>query len=114
MEHVKHSEARRYIRNLPKKKPIPFKQLFPKAKKDELDILSKMLVFNPKKRISAEEALAHPYFSSLHDPKDEPSSNISFSFKYENVDITEPELRDSLYALACYYHPEMLQQQQRK
>ena len=108
MEHVKHSEARRYIKSLQKKKPIPFKQLFPKANKEDLDILSKMLQFNPKKRISAEEALAHPYFASLHDTKDEPSSKISFSFAYENVDISEKELRDSLYALACHYHPEML------
>ncbi|EFC41587.1 predicted protein [Naegleria gruberi] len=108
MEHVKHGEARKYIKNLNKKKPIPFKILFPKAKKEELDLLSKMLQFNPSKRISAEEALAHPYFASLHDLKDEPASNISFQFKFENVDITEQELRDSLYALACQYHPEML------
>ena len=31
------------------------------------------LQFNPAKRISAEEALAHPYVASFHNIEDEPS-----------------------------------------
>jgi serine/threonine protein kinase len=35
------------------------------------DLLSKMLRFDPHERISAAAALAHPYFSDLHNPDDE-------------------------------------------
>ncbi|KAL9655263.1 hypothetical protein ABK040_009037 [Willaertia magna] len=107
MEHISHKEARRYIKHMPKKMSMPLKLIFPKASKDEIDLLSKMLVFNPKKRITAAEAMCHPYFSQLHDPKDEPKSNLSFNFKYENVNITERELREELYHLSCQYHPEI-------
>lgn len=31
-----------------------------------------MLAFDPAKRISCEEALAHPYLAVWHDPTDEP------------------------------------------
>ena len=34
---------------------------------DALDLLSKMLVFEPDKRISAIDALTHPYFDELRD-----------------------------------------------
>ena len=34
------------------------------ASKDALDLLTKMLMFDPVARISAKDALAHPYFSS--------------------------------------------------
>jgi serine/threonine protein kinase len=30
-----------------------------------------MLTFNPNKRISVEEALAHPYLDAYYDPEDE-------------------------------------------
>lgn len=36
-----------------------------------LDLLDKMLTFNPHKRIEVEEALAHPYLEQYYDPSDE-------------------------------------------
>ena len=38
-----------------------------------LDLLDKMLTFNPHKRISVEQALAHPYLEQYYDPEDEVS-----------------------------------------
>ena len=36
-----------------------------------LDLLDKMLTFNPHKRIEVEQALAHPYLEQYDDPSDE-------------------------------------------
>ena len=36
-----------------------------------LDLLDKMLTFNPNKRITVEQALAHPYLEQYYDPTDE-------------------------------------------
>ena len=36
-----------------------------------MDLLDKMLTFNPHKRITVEEALAHPYLEQYYDPQDE-------------------------------------------
>jgi serine/threonine protein kinase len=40
-----------------------------------LDLLDKMLVFDPRTRINAAEALGHEYVSPYHDPTDEPIAN---------------------------------------
>ncbi|NP_001311640.1 cyclin-dependent kinase D-3-like [Nicotiana tabacum] len=42
----------------------PLKTLFPTATEDALDLLSKMFSYDPKARISAQQALEHRYFSS--------------------------------------------------
>ena len=36
-----------------------------------LDLLDKMLTFNPDRRITIEQALAHPYLEQYYDPADE-------------------------------------------
>lgn len=41
---------------------------------DALDLLRRLLVFNPARRLSAEEALAHPYVAQFHAPADEPAA----------------------------------------
>jgi mitogen-activated protein kinase 1/3 len=56
--------SRDYIRALPIRKRRPFTALFPHASAEAIDFLSKTLTFDPKKRITAEEALEHPYLSS--------------------------------------------------
>lgn len=37
--------------------------VYQKLEKEELELLKKMLAENPQERITAEEALNHPYFS---------------------------------------------------
>ena len=39
-----------------------------------LDLLQRMLTFNPDQRITVEEALAHPFLEQYYDPTDEPVS----------------------------------------
>lgn len=36
-----------------------------------LDLIDKMLTFNPNRRITIEESLAHPYLEQYYDPADE-------------------------------------------
>ncbi|KAG9157700.1 hypothetical protein Leryth_022902 [Lithospermum erythrorhizon] len=67
----------------------PLQSLFPMASADALDLLSKMFVYDPKARLSAQQALEHRYFSSGPPPtepallprpppkKDPENSNVS-------------------------------------
>ena len=45
--------------------------MFPNAPEDALDLLTKLLQFNPNKRITAEQALEHPYLEQFHNPEEE-------------------------------------------
>jgi len=49
--------------------------MFPEASAMEIDLLEKLLEYDPEKRLSAEEALAHPFFARFHNPKDEPEGS---------------------------------------
>ncbi|XP_078402750.1 mitogen-activated protein kinase 13-like isoform X4 [Cetorhinus maximus] len=64
-------EARRYIRTLPYIKKKDFTSLFPNASPLAVDLMEKMLVLDADKRLSAAEALSHPYFEPFRDLEDE-------------------------------------------
>lgn len=50
-----------------------------------IDLVRKLLSWDPKDRPSAEEALAHPFLAEIHDIDDEPSAEplSYFDFEYE-------------------------------
>ena len=48
-----------------------FLHFFQGANPQAVDVLDRMLAVDPDKRITAGEALSHPYFSTYADPDDE-------------------------------------------
>lgn len=63
---------------------VSVKEFIKYDNKDCLDLLDKMLIINPLKRITAEEALNHKYFENLHDDVDEPVFEGEIDFKFEH------------------------------
>eukprot|EP00940_MAST-03C_sp_MAST-3C-sp2_P001786 g1786.t1 len=45
--------------------PLPLECVFPRANAQALDLLSKFFIYDPAKRISAKDALNHPYFKLM-------------------------------------------------
>ncbi|ORX35564.1 mitogen-activated protein kinase 1 [Kockovaella imperatae] len=80
--------AQDYIRSLPIKARVQFKVLYPNAQPLALDLLTKLLTFDPAKRIGCQEALEHPYLSVWHDPADEPLCEVPFDFSFEREEST--------------------------
>jgi len=56
-----------YIEFTPSQAP-PLASIFSAAPEDALDLLAKMLKFNPSERLTAAEALKHPYFANAPAP----------------------------------------------
>ena len=108
IKNIRREKAREYIRQLPKKRKVPWRVLFPNAKSDALDLLEKMLTFNPEKRITVEEALKHPYLAALHDPTDEPSCSSKFNFDFENEELTRERLEVLITDEVARFRPEIL------
>uniref|UniRef100_A0A4W6BR36 Mitogen-activated protein kinase n=1 Tax=Lates calcarifer TaxID=8187 RepID=A0A4W6BR36_LATCA len=90
-------KARNYLQSLPEKPKIPWEKLFYKSDSKALDLLGRMLTFNPIKRISVEEALAHPYLEQYYDPTDEPVAEEPFTFSMELDDLPKEKLKELIF-----------------
>ncbi|KAF0906796.1 hypothetical protein E2562_012581 [Oryza meyeriana var. granulata] len=107
---VRNEKARRYLSSMRKKEPILFSQKFPSADPLALDLLQKLLAFDPKDRPTAEEALAHPYFKGLAKVEREPSCQpiTKMEFEFERRRVTKEDIRELIFREILEYHPQLL------
>ena len=86
---IQDQKARTYIASFPQYSKESLKDQYSEFDHDCIDLLEKMLCFNPFFRITAKEALAHPYFSEIRNPEMEIEHK---SFKLRADYLQMPEL----------------------
>jgi len=106
LQAIQNPAARQYIISLGYKPGVSFDKLFPNASPEALDLLRKMLRFNPAKRITVDQALSHPYLSALHEPADEPVAPAPFNFDFEHHDLSPEAYRELIYQEVLAFHPD--------
>lgn len=94
----------KFVTSLPHRDPVPFKQRFATMEPDAIDLLSQMLVFDPKKRVTAAQALEHPYLSPYHDPTDEPIAGAKFDWHFNDADLPVETWRIMMYSEILDFH----------
>jgi len=103
------ADGRAFIKSLGFKPGIPFQQLFPSLNPVAIDLLQKMLVFQPAKRCTVEEALDHPYFKSSREENDEPMcDNVPvFNFDFEKLPPSTELYQELFWNEIASFHPEI-------
>ncbi|CAG9317639.1 unnamed protein product [Blepharisma stoltei] len=103
---IPHPRSREKVMRMTKRSGKSFEATFRSANPDALDLLKKMLTFNPDERIKVEDALAHPYLAALHFPDDEPTCDpVSlFDFEFERQVLTMNDLKNLIYEEILLYH----------
>ncbi|KAK6935972.1 Protein kinase domain [Dillenia turbinata] len=106
---LRSDNARKYVKQLPHFPKQSFKGKFPKMSPEAIDLAEKMLVFDPRKRITVEEALNHPFLSSLHEINVEPVCPSPFVFDFEQAALTEEDIKELIWRESLKFNPDMME-----
>ena len=109
---INNPQAVEYIKALPKRPAVSFAKLYPNANAAAVSLLEKMLVFDPRKRITAADALKHEYLTALHNVNDEPDA-APFDFAFEK-EGEETALRAEILGQLKQYHPGKVDEEMEK
>jgi len=98
LESIQSPFALTMLDTLPPVTKRSYKELYPAASPEALDLLQHLLSFNPNKRYTAEDALEHPYVGAFHNPEEEISSDHKIEISIDdNQKRTIEEYRGKLY-----------------
>uniref|UniRef100_H2YIX3 mitogen-activated protein kinase n=1 Tax=Ciona savignyi TaxID=51511 RepID=H2YIX3_CIOSA len=96
LEKIISQSARNFIKNLPIIPKKEFINVFVGANPKAVDLLERMLVLDTDCRLTASEALQHPYLEKFHDPEDEPTAPL-YDKTYEDAEISIDEWKQLAY-----------------
>lgn len=101
---VTDTKAIEYLKTFLPRKKINFKTRYPGAPDNALDLLNRLLVFNPFFRITVEECLNHNFLAAVRDKSLETRAPTPVVLSFEKeVDLSEKRLRELFLEEINYY-----------
>ena len=104
---IRSGQVKSYIKNRDFKPGSNIDKLFPSANPLAVDLLRKMLVFNPERRVTVKEALEHPYMATLHDERYEPITREPIESDFEDDEPPDLEhMKEQVWKEMLRFHGE--------
>jgi len=99
LDSIQSDYAAQMMENLPERnRKNGLDDLYPNADDDAMDLLKKLLSFNPDKRLTVQQALEHPYVSQFHNPAEEIICEKTIVIPInDNKKMSVATYRDELY-----------------
>ncbi|CCD12918.1 unnamed protein product [Trypanosoma congolense IL3000] len=98
-------EAKNFLLAQPFQEARSFNVLFPMATPEAADLLSKLLVFHPDKRLTAKEVIEHPYFAKFRNPAAESGATEPYVWRH-NDNLTVEGLREEMWRIILAHSPD--------
>ncbi|RLN83329.1 hypothetical protein BBJ28_00009186 [Nothophytophthora sp. Chile5] len=113
MGFVTNLKAKRWMARQAQHEAKSLSSVCPSAPPEALDLMTRLLQFDPRKRISVDDAIAHPFLAPYRDDGIEMGSErlaetaFDFSFERENKSkLDKDTLRRLIFEDVCHFHPE--------
>ena len=106
IECLEKADARRYIQCFTPREGVGLGEKFRNSSQDAVDLLAKMLQFNPRKRMTVDEALEHPFFAEVRHEETVAKDQVFLQFELE-PELDEGHLRKYFILEMQKFHPEV-------
>jgi len=111
LDFINNDSARKAILNFSRRAPRQGRlaEKLAGCNPEAVDLLSRMLVFDPRMRCTIQEALSHPYLREMHDDCEEPIAERLFDLEFEQgykAEMPKHLLQDLIFEEMLHFHAE--------
>lgn len=91
---------------LPKRQPADLAHKFPAASAECVDLISRLLAVDPRRRLTAREALDHPYLAPVReaDRLEVVATGIVPMDDIESAEVTEANIKCMIFQEIVHFH----------
>jgi serine/threonine protein kinase len=100
IDNIEDEKNKEFMHSLPKRKGQDLAKILTGASPEAVALVQAMLQFDPKERISVEDALASPFLAKLHAETDEPIEKQTmppYDFDFELYSLKTSEFKELIY-----------------
>ncbi|KAI6241733.1 Mitogen-activated protein kinase [Aphelenchoides fujianensis] len=88
------------LEKMPQRPKKPLESVLPCTNSHAIDLVNRLLLFAPHKRLNVEQCLVHPYVLQFHNPIEEPALNYDVTLPLpDHIQLTVQEYREKLYEM---------------